>query len=579
MSKQYIHLYLLIAIGLFLHPELTAQQVYIDKGVYIEGLWCFPLHTDSLTYVYMPTRGRLAIGDDKKPKFSYLRYIINKPTENNTNHSITEADGGGILHFLVLYDTPEETVTRAEEALRKKLDNKTIKIRGPVIFEKGSYALISSILNPSNGNLEKKLITMGDAPVLENSSIALSFSLKPQESKLLLESFKMNTPDISIVFDLSFGGLTDAYDATLDIDWSEVKHSDAFKAGGSVYFIGADVEIGFEKLRRQSAIKLTVNGSGGILEGLLNTVYDKLLNLMFAPAKLENVEQAGGLGSALNALTGPNGPLGSRKATGFGLNVGYQMKDMQSSGVSHLYFKGRSQVTRHHYVTFNIGNLYKQYKDDPSFFIDVNLWDPAFQQREIFVGVDGDLEKEFKDMLNSVSVILNKSHQGGQTTLENVLINKATFKSLDKPLSMVYGYQSDTNRLGWLNYDYKEIWQFQGGVNYDTGLKRSDASMINLYVPFYRKTILLDGNLDQLKSSGIRAVSIKLSYDFFGQAKEQRITLRPGDDIAGKSFQVTLPNKVEEVSYELTWIKTDGTSISKIGKDKFGLIFIDEMPK
>lgn len=562
-----------------LHSILYGQQVYIDKGIYLEGLWCFPLHTDSLTYVYMPTRGRLAMGEDKKPKFSYLRYIINKPTEINTNRSITEADGGGILHFLVLYDTPVETVTKAEEELRKKLNNKTIKVRGPVIFEKGSYALISSILNPSNGSTEKKLISIGDAPVLENSSIALSFSLKPQESKLLLESFKMNTPDISIIFDLAFGGLTDAYDATLDIDWSEVKRSDAFKAGGSVYFIGADVEIAFEKLRRQSAIKLIVNGSGGILEGLLNTVYDKLLNLMFAPAKPENVEQAGGLGPALNALTGPNGPLGSRKTTGFGLNVGYQMKDMQSSGVSHLYFKGRSQVTRHHYVTFNIGNLYKQYKDDPSYFIDVNLWDPAFQQREIFVGVDGDLEKEFKLMLNSVTVIMNKNHQGGQSTLENVLINKETFKSYTKPLSMIYGYQSDTNRLAWLNYEFKEIWQFQGGVNYDTGMKKSEASMINLYVPFYRKTINLDGSLESLKEAGVRAVSIKLTYGFFGQNKEQRITLRQGDDMAEKFFSVTLPNNVEEVNYELTWIKTDGTSVSKTGKDKFGLIFIDEMPK
>jgi len=300
---------------------------------------------------------------------------------------------------------------------------------------------------------------------------------------------------------------------------------------------------------------------------------------MFVPAKPEKVEQAGGLGAALNALTDPNGPMGSRKTTGFGINVGYQMKDMQSSGVSHLYFKGRSQVSRHHFVTFNIGNLYKQYQNDPTMFIDVPLWDPAFQQRQIFVGIDGDLEKEFKEMLNSVTVILNKKHQGGQTTLENVLINRSTFKSLGQPLSMVYGYQADTNRLGWLSYEYKEIWQFQGGVNFDTGLKGSDASMINLYVPFYRKTILLDGNLEQLKTSGIRAVSIKLTYDFFGQKKEHRITLRQGDEIAEKFFQVTLPNNTEEVNYELTWIKTDGTSISKTGKDKFGLIFIDEMPK
>jgi hypothetical protein len=576
-TQKYKFLIFLLLLGI--KESGIAQQVFTDKGIYSEGLWCFPLATDSMTYVYLPSQARLATNEKGGPRFSYLRYIINKPNEGNSNKSITDADGGGILHFLVLYDTPEKQIKAAEENIKKKLKQKEIKLKGPIVFEKGSYVLVSSILNPDNGKEEKKVIAKGDAPVLENSSIALSFSLTPVQSKLLLESFKMKTPDISLVFDLGFLGLSDAYDAELEINWSEVSKSKAFKAGGSVYFIGADVEVAFDNLRRESAIKLKSSGSSESMEGLLHTVYEKLLSLMFAPAQQENATSQGGLGSALESILDPNGPLGSRKTTGFGLNVGYKTKERQNSGTSRLFFKGRSTTQRHHYVTFNIGNVYGQYGKDPTYFKDVPLWDPTFQQREIFVGVDGDLEKEFKKMLNSVSVFMSKKHDSGNTTLQNVVITKETFKTFNKPLAVVYGCDADSNRIKWMDYQYRSIWQFQGGTNYETPWETTSAAMINLYTPFNRKTILLDGNLETLKDSGVRMVSIKVNYDFFGKNKEHRITIRPGDNISEKFFDITLPANIEEVDYELTWMRTDGIPITKKGKDKYGLIFIDEMPK
>jgi hypothetical protein len=73
-------------------------------------------------------------------------------------------------------------------------------------------------------------------------------------------------------------------------------------------------------------------------------------------------------------------------------------------------------------------------------------------------------------------------------------------------------------------------------------------------------------------------VSIAVSYPFFGKINRQRLTLRPGDNISEKIIEITLPNNVEEVDYEISWQKADGTLITKKGKDKFGLIFIDEMP-
>ena len=64
------------------------------------------------------------------------------------SQTINEAGGGGILHFLATYDTPEIQIQNAQEALREKLGNDEIFLKGPVIFEQGRYALISSVLRP-----------------------------------------------------------------------------------------------------------------------------------------------------------------------------------------------------------------------------------------------------------------------------------------------------------------------------------------------------------------------------------------------------------------------------------------------
>jgi hypothetical protein len=572
MRIKIILLLLLIPISNF------AQQILVDRGVRAGGLWCFPLISDSLSYLYLPTDAHLSLDENQKPQFSFLRYVINKP-KGGTN-AITDADGGGIVSFLVQYDTPVSLVKNAQGILRERLKSEDIKIKGPLVFDKGRYTLISSIIKSDTSKPERKILTTGEAPVLEGSRIALTFDLKPEASKLLLESFKMATPDVSLVFELGFSGLTDAYDAEMLVDWSEVKKSEAFKASGSVYVVSADVELGFEKLKRDGAIKLKSNGSDQQMEALVQTVYDKLLTLMFKPVKPETVpaDQQGGL---MDALLGPNGILGSQNTIGFGLNVGYQMKDLQSEGITNLYFKGRSTVNRTHFVTFNIGNLFKEYGQDEQYFKDIPMYDATFQQREVLVGVDGDVEKEFSKMVNSVTVILNKKHQDGKETLHSVIITKKTQDSLKvtkKPLLMTYGFQKDTNRVEWLKYNYKTIWQFQGGGNFEMDWKTESSAMINLFTPFNRKTIMLEGDAAAINAKNIRAISVQIEYPFFGQKKQQRVTLKTSEPLTDKKFEITLPNNVEEVEYSITWFGKDGSQKNVKGKDKYGLIFLDEIP-
>lgn len=557
----------------------NAQQVLINEGVNANGLWCFPIYEKPNSYVYLPSDTHLALKENGLPQFSYMRYVIEKPTENQAN-TITEADGGGILHFLVVYDTPQKKIDKARNYLRKTMQNDSIQIRGSVTFEKGRYTLVSSILNADSGEKETKIIGTGEAPILENSKLALSFSVDPVKSKLLLESFKMATPDVSLLFELSFSGLTDAYEATVNVDWSEVQKSKQFDAGGSVYFIGADVSSGFDELRRNNAIKFTSIGSDSAMESLVQTVYKKLLDLMFKKVPLERVpkDKKGGLEDAISSLIGSKGALGSRKTTGFGLNVGYQYKEHNSTGKSHLEFKGRSRSNRNHFITFNVGELYKKYGKNEAIFKDVPLWDPAFQQRDVYVGIDGNVAKEFDKMINSVTIKIRKQHQDGTETLKEILLTKDSYKRNDGIIAMRYLNHKDSLRTKWLEYEYQTTWKFIGGATYQSEWQKESAAMINLYVPFERKKIELVGNLSQLKSQNLRALATKISYDFFGNKKSERLTIYPNDDLATKYFEITLPKGQESIDYEISWFFKDKPTLKKEGKDTYGLLFIDEIP-
>lgn len=557
----------------------NAQSILIDKGINADGLWCFPVHKKENTYRYLPQRARLSLQNDSIPEFSFLRYITEKPSENNYK-TISEAGGGGILNFLVLYDTPTELITNAESFLKKKFENDEIIIEGPIIFDSGKYTLVSSILNPA-GEKKKSILGSGTAPIIENSKIPLSFNVDPLKSKLLLESLKMSTPDVSLVFELGFSGLTENYEAELEIDWSEVKKSHAFDAGGSVYFVGADVSLGFDKLRKDNAIKFTSVGKNESMESLVQTVYTKLLELMFKPTPLEKVpeEHRGGLEDALSSLIGANGAMGSRNTTGFGLNVGYQYKEHRTTGKSNMVFKGRSLVNRNHYITFNAGNLYKKYGDNKEIFKDVPLWDPSFQQRDVYVGIDGTIEKEFDKMLNSVTVKLNKKHESGDSTLKEVLLTKNTYKDTNGKIAMSYLNQGDSDQNAWLNYEYQTIWKFIGGGTFSEDWKLASSSMINLYTPFQRKKIEISGDIETLHSNNVRAVVVKISYDFFGEPKSKSLTIYPKKGVNDKFFEITLPKGSDSVEYSITWYIKNGAPIRKNGIDEYGLLFIDEFPE
>ena len=140
-----------------------AQQVLVDRGIRAADLWCFPLEADSQTYVYIPGAARLATDAAGRPEFSFVRYVVAAGSETASAATITQAAGGGILHFLVLLETPPGMVEAAQASLRKTLKNDEVNLRGPIVFADGRYALVSSILKPAGSGTEKALVAGGRA--------------------------------------------------------------------------------------------------------------------------------------------------------------------------------------------------------------------------------------------------------------------------------------------------------------------------------------------------------------------------------------------------------------------------------
>ncbi len=573
--RRYRHSLLMLTLLFFnCVTSVIAQPISIDRGVRAEGLWCFPLVSDSLSWLYLPDKGVLAFDENKKPQFSFIRYVdIKESTDPDNPGTINEAAGGGVLHFLVTYDTDEKKVARADDKLKEIFSNNKIQLKGPIIFKDGRYALVSSILNKQTGDTEKKIMSVGSAPVLQGSKIAHTFELDPVRSKLLLESMQMPTPDVSIVFDMTFSGLMDAYKASIKVNWSEVQKVDMFKHSGKFYYFGADLELAFQEMKKNGAVTIYTEGEDDKMQQIVDAAFSKVTDLMFQPVEPETLP-----GSEKDKMGGM--PTGSEAVGNYfpiAGYVGYKKKNIKTSGSSVLNFSSRTSADRHYFITFNLSDFYKKYGEDTNYIRTVSIEDPEFQQRDITVGVDGTLLPEFNKMINSVTITLKKDHQDGTTTLRNVNITK-NFIDKGTIITMSYGSFGDRDRLAWLNYEYNAHFNFLGGRTWETGWRKQQAGVINLLTPYERKVIRLEANPDSLKAKNVRATTVQVEYLFLDGVKKFETTVKPDDDLSKMQFEIILPEGKTLYKYTLRWRLNNGTEKIAKGETDTGILFIDSVP-
>lgn len=570
---------LLCFLLLMLTSEFTlAQRVELGHGVRSAGLWTFPLVGQPEQWVYIPAEARIALNSEGGPQFSLLRFSRVDSKAESQDTSITEAEGGAILNFLIEYHTPDALIARAQNELREQLGNDNVVIRGPMIFESGRYTLISSILNDRGISRDVTLMA-GAAPVLEGNKLALSFELDKDRASMLMESFQMATPDISLVFDLEFSGLTDAYDAQVIVDWEKMRESSAFKGGGRVLWVQADIGAEFSRLTQNTSIDMVSSGQSASMEALTARVYEKLLEILFEPIKPERAEASAKTG-VLDVL----GKLAKEAIKGeadipispWSVSLGYQVKKMRVEGTTLLDFNHREAVNRHAYVTSNIGNLFQQFGGNEDHFRVAQLDCNVFCQRNILVSIDGDLRADFNNMINSATVTIRKEHEDGQVTLREIVITPENLFRIGESL-LSYGLNGDTDQDRWMQYEYRTQWSFKGGGSYESKFVESDEAMIVVFAPYRRQSVqVVDAGKD-LRGLGVRAVVVGISYPFFGRTRNEQHVIRTGSS-ESVQFDITLPENVFSYQYNMTWMMENGDRPSITQTDNTGLVFLDPPP-
>jgi hypothetical protein len=197
-------------------------------------------------------------------------------------------------------------------------------------------------------------------------------------------------------------------------------------------------------------------------------------------------------------------------------------------------------------------------------FRQINLDDPLYKQREIAAILDGYNSEDFQKYINYVTVTMRKKHESGEYTNDEIQIDKTKFNQQGNFFKMLYGWKGDNNRLKWRDYEYKTVWNFFGGANFEGQWTKTDVATIPLSPPYNRRVIDIELDGETVKKEGLRTVEVKVFYKVEDKemVKQVRLNLKNGQ--LSSQVEVLLPASylVQEpkYEYEILWILSDGNS-------------------
>jgi len=128
-------------------------------------------------------------------------------------------------------------------------------------------------------------------------------------------------------------------------------------------------------------------------------------------------------------------------------------------------------------------------------------------------------------------------------------------------LSFKYGRVNEA-ATEWLNYEYKTMWNFYGGVEWESDWVKTSDSVLTLTPPIRRRTIEISVDEDNILQNKIKAVAIQVKHNVYGKdiLKEVVINYDKGDPL-----QVNYTYLHEEgkpgYSYRVIWLTLDGKEV------------------
>jgi hypothetical protein len=559
---------------------VVAQGIALDHPTGCGPLTCYPIVDKAGEYRYLPTEPKIARDERGRPEFSFLRYIETAPSDGEGG--LVQQDVGGIVHFLVDYSVDDRQRASALAKLREADDD--AQLIGPVAFESGGFSLVSAVVEPAGGGRNasaRRVLGSGRAPLVEGLKAAVSLHLTKSGTEILWASFMTDTPDISVLFEMSYSGFRDPAEARIHADWDRIEAIAETSVGARFAF--APIDLGFDynnfwhKMQDSGGIVIDSKGDLASMQPLVDRTYARLQDMLFEPVPLERYEEDAQQ-KAIDRWASIARTVASRGSI-FKLGGGYKRREVRRTGMMTFDYRYQTKDTITTAMAGNIGGLFAEYGGDDHIFKTVRMnEDPVFRRREITIYLDALNAGDFSRYINGVSFTLRKKHGSGRTSYQEVLFRRSDLENgSEKTLS--YPWEREPSLDDWLNYQYDVVWSFQGGKTYEERNANSQTAGLALTPPFRYKKIEFAADPGKLAANGVRMVSVRVSHDFFGRTVGETINLIPDRGRYSEMREFAAPENNPAISYQITWALDDGRKItSEEMTSSDDLIYCDEMP-
>jgi tetratricopeptide (TPR) repeat protein len=243
------------------------------------------------------------------------------------------------------------------------------------------------------------------------------------------------------------------------------------------------------------------------------------------------------------------------------VQVGYSFKRVKMSGNYQVDMRKRLREDRDIVMSGNIGGIYQKYGEDKRFFTVVSLDDPTFQERSVEVILDGQDASDFKNYINSVSVLFRKQRFSGAPMTGEVKFFDQQFSQGGNRLSFKYGRLNEAS-TEWLDYEYKPKWSFYGGVEWEGDWTKTSDSVLTLTPPVRRRTLEISVDEDNIIKNNVKALALQIKHQIYGKdiLKEVIINYDKGDPLQAVYTYMHEDGSLG-YSYKVVWLLLDGREV------------------
>lgn len=243
------------------------------------------------------------------------------------------------------------------------------------------------------------------------------------------------------------------------------------------------------------------------------------------------------------------------------VQVGYSFKRVKMSGNYQVDMRKRLREDRDIVMSGNIGGVYQKYGEDKRFFTVVSLDDPTFQERSIEVILDGQDASDFKNYINSVSVLFRKQRFSGAPMTGEVKFIDQQFAQSGNRLSFKYGRLNEAS-TEWLDYEYKPKWSFYGGVEWEGDWTKASDSVLTLTPPVRRRTLEISVDEDNIIKNNVKALALQIKHQIYGKdiLKEVIINYDKGDPLQAVYTYMHEDGNLG-YGYKVVWLLLDGREV------------------